>query len=436
MRAAEGSWRREQAERALAREDAALETMSLNLLDLSQDPTCRLLEGAALSGATRGAWSKAEAALRSAWVHLDAYRQVVQSADAIRDSHPRLGPDDIRQIQELLSGASAQLAVTEIPPALRAAAGPATNTERASLEQLRGIVDSEYRQAAAVVAAVAEVWQAVDSHADRLAADLREVDEALGTEPVGEQNEAHEQSAAAAALRKELTRLCSAARGDPLALSPQSADPGCADPDSADPNSAGSGSVDTSAFERLRRDLDRLRSQVEQVRQLRGQSALRLNRLRVDVERAAAVAADAAARRKHALSRVVAHEFPAPDTARLREQLARAEDLHRLRRWLALDAALGELEQQVADVTAHAREAADRAAGLLAERQRLRHRLDGYQARAQRLGCVEDPGVDELYREAHKLLWTAPCDLQSADEALARYRRRIQEHRDGTGGSP
>jgi hypothetical protein len=63
----------------------------------------------------------------------------------------------------------------------------------------------------------------------------------------------------------------------------------------------------------------------------------------------------------------------------------------------------------------------------LVERQReLRGRLGAYQAEARALGLVEDIDLGERFREAHLALWRAPCDLDAAAAAVARYEDAVR----------
>ena len=405
-------WNRRDAERALARERERYSTMSVNLLDLADDPTCRLLAGAPLRGITREAWAAAESALNSAWAHMGAYQEALEEADAIFRGRPRPGSDDLGRLRRLLSQASVSQAA-EIPPAQREAAGPATATRTTSLAQLSSAMEAEYKQVANVVAAVGEVWQVVDARAGQLAADLEQgVDEVW-----------HGSAAAAAELLGErLGRIRAVAQSDPLSLCPGWPAPG---------------PVDTAQLEDLRRDLEQLRSEAEDLRRLREHGADRLTRLRAQLEEVEAAESDAAARRKHALSRVLA-DLPAPPDAApaLRRRLGAAEALHRQRSWTAFGTALSDLETSVAAAETSAHEAAERAAALLAERDRLRGRLAGYQARARRLGVIEEPAISTLFRRVQVQLWTAPCDLRAAADAIERFRRSIADHTDDdTGGS-
>ena len=55
----------------------------------------------------------------------------------------------------------------------------------------------------------------------------------------------------------------------------------------------------------------------------------------------------------------------------------------------------------------------------------LRGLLGAYQAKAARLGAAEDPGLTERYDRARGLLWTAPCDLPAAADAVTSYQQAV-----------
>jgi len=58
-------------------------------------------------------------------------------------------------------------------------------------------------------------------------------------------------------------------------------------------------------------------------------------------------------------------------------------------------------------------------------RDELRGLLDAYQARAAKLGGAEDSELDARYDRARDLLWTAPCDLSAAADAVTHYQQAV-----------
>ncbi len=78
----------------------------------------------------------------------------------------------------------------------------------------------------------------------------------------------------------------------------------------------------------------------------------------------------------------------------------------------------------------------------LAVRAELRGRLDAYKAKVAQHGLAEDSLLIERYDTARRMLWSAPCDLRAAEDAVLRYQRAVQEAlqhrrqtRDAAGGA-
>ncbi len=66
-----------------------------------------------------------------------------------------------------------------------------------------------------------------------------------------------------------------------------------------------------------------------------------------------------------------------------------------------------------------------RATELLDRRDELRGLLGAYQAKAARSGAAEDSELDARFDRAHDLLWTAPCDLSAAADAVTGYQQAV-----------
>ncbi|TDD34331.1 hypothetical protein E1287_17095 [Actinomadura sp. KC06] len=122
---------------------------------------------------------------------------------------------------------------------------------------------------------------------------------------------------------------------------------------------------------------------------------------------------------------------PVPDVSDpadgLPERLAALGEARPGHRWARLLAAASELERDAAAALEQAGSALAVVQAPLDVREELRGRLASLQVMARNLGRAEDPRLDEPYRTAHDLLWTAPCDLEAAESAVLRYLREIQE---------
>ena len=58
-------------------------------------------------------------------------------------------------------------------------------------------------------------------------------------------------------------------------------------------------------------------------------------------------------------------------------------------------------------------------------RNQFRALLEAYQVKAQRLGVVEDPELEQTFARAHEALYTAPTDLALAAQLVRRYQELI-----------
>jgi hypothetical protein len=58
-------------------------------------------------------------------------------------------------------------------------------------------------------------------------------------------------------------------------------------------------------------------------------------------------------------------------------------------------------------------------------REELRGLLGAYKAKAARLGAAEDGVLAQRYDRARDLLWTAPCDLAAAADAVSGYQQAV-----------
>ena len=113
--------------------------------------------------------------------------------------------------------------------------------------------------------------------------------------------------------------------------------------------------------------------------------------------------------------------------AALHERLTTAAELARAARWHRLSPLLDELEGQADEALSRARASLTAVTAPLAVRAELRGRLDAYKAKAARHGTVDDPLLVERYDQARRLLWSAPCDLRTAEHAVRRYQDAVAE---------
>jgi hypothetical protein len=420
---------RDEADRALARLGAEHEAIETSLLALQDHAGRRLLEGADLTGVTKERWAAAEQSITLLWGYFDAYAGALVRAREIRAARRHPSRDDLAALTELLRGDS--VTVANPVGAGAPAGGPARLAERFTLEELVARMNDLYAGSLDMVVAADAVWSALPARIDLLAAELRRtrslahsVGVRPGEHPAGDDLES---------ITQELITLRVQVISDPLAF--WLPGPGSAAP--------GGGRPDTSRYDRAARALEDVRREVEAVLAVRQDAEQRLVRLRDVLSRADRTLAEARSARGEVLAKIAASEVPAvsgPPTA-LQERLAAASEYRRHAQWNRLSPLLDSLEREAEDELLRARDSLTSVTAPLAVRAELRGRLDAYKAKVARHGMAEDPLLIERYDTARRMLWSAPCDLRVAGQAVLRYQqaaadlltpRRRDEH-DGHG---
>lgn len=399
---------REEADRALARLGAEHEAVETSLYALQDHAGRRLLEGARLSGVTADRWARTEAAITRLWTAFDLYAGTLEQARKVRARRRWPSRDDLTELTGLLRGTLA------VP-------GDGTEDggedEQLTLVQLVERLNTWYAQALDVIVAAEAVWSALPARIDMLAAELqrvRSLAHSVGVRP-GE----HPSGDDLERTTQELTALRDRVISDPLAFWT----PG------GGSSAPGGGCPDTSRYDRAARALEDIRREIDAVLGVRQDSEQRLMGLRDMLSRADRTLAEAREARGEVLAKIAASEVPAvsgPPTG-LHQQLATAADYRRHSQWHRLSPLLDGLEQRAEAELERAREELTAVTAPLAVRAELRGRLDAYRAKVAQHGMAEDRMLIERYDTARRMLWSAPCDLRAAEEAVLRYQRAAQE---------
>ncbi|GAA3169961.1 hypothetical protein GCM10010451_18200 [Streptomyces virens] len=410
---------RDEVDRALARLGAEHEAIETSLLALQDHAGRRLLEGARLTGLTEQRWSATEASITLLWAYFDAYTDAIRTAREIRARRRWSSREDLVELTELLRGE----AVT-VPGSATAAAHAQTPdaasgrlSERYSLAALVDRMNELYAASLDMVVAADAVWSALPARIDLLAAELQRTSRLAhsvgvrpGEHPAGDDLER---------ITRTLTRLREQVVSDPLAFWKP-----------AEGSSApGGGRPDTTVYDREARALEDVRREIDAVLTVRQDAEKRIVRLRDLLSRADRTLAEARTARGEVLAKIAATEVPVvsgPPTA-LQEQLSTAAEYRRHAQWHRLSPLLESLEQKAEDELLRARESLTAVTAPLAVRAELRGRLDAYKAKAARHGCAEDPELVERYEKARRMLWSAPCDLRAAEQAVLRYQWSVME---------
>ncbi|MFI9819114.1 hypothetical protein ACIHFC_01350 [Streptomyces sp. NPDC052013] len=411
---------RDEVDRALARLGAEHEAIETSLLALQDHAGRRLLEGAELTGRTAERWKTTEAAITLLWTYFDAYTDALRTAREIRSRRRWSSREDLAELTELLRGESVTVAgsatATANAPTLHGAQGSRL-TERYSLATLVDRMNELYASSLDVVVAADAVWSALPARIDLLAAELqrtRKLAHSVGVRP-GE----HPAGDDLERITRTLSRLREEVVSDPLAFWQP-----------AEGSSApGGGKPDTTVYDREARALEDVRREIDAVLTVRQDAEKRIVRLRDVLSRADRTLAEARTARGEVLAKIAATEVPVvsgPPTV-LQEQLATAAEYRRHAQWHRLSPLLESLEQKAEDELLRARESLTAVTAPLAVRAELRGRLDAYKAKVARHGLAEDPLLVERYEKARRMLWSAPCDLRAAEQAVLRYQQAAAE---------
>ncbi|MGW2024123.1 hypothetical protein [Streptomyces decoyicus] len=409
---------REEVDRALARLGAEYEAIETSLLALQDHAGRRLLEGADLAGTTKERWAAAERSITVLWSLFDAYTAALEKARELRERRRWPSPEDLAELTELLHGEGVTVPGAAAAGGGGAESGPARLSERFSLEGLVERMNGLYARSLDVIVAADAVWLALPARIDLLSAELqrtRSLAHSVGVRP-GE----HPAGDDLERITDELVRLRAQVIADPLAFWVSS---------STGSSAPGGGRADTARYDRAARALEDIRREVAAVLDVRQDAERRLMQLRDVLSRADRTLTEARQARGEVLAKIAASEVPAvsgPSTA-LHEQLAAAADYRRRSQWHRLSPLLDSLEERAEDELHRARESLTAVTAPLAVRAELRGRLDAYKAKVGRHGMAQDPLLTERYDVARRMLWSAPCDLRAAEQAVWRYQQAAAE---------
>ncbi|UFR04431.1 hypothetical protein KBP30_26155 [Streptomyces sp. Go40/10] len=398
---------RDEVDRALARLGQEHEAIETSLLALQDHAGRRLLEGADLTGVTKERWQATEARITRLWAYFDAYTAALRGAREIRARRRWSSREDLAELTGLLRGES-----VTVP-----GGGTGRLSETYSLSTLVDRMNELYATSLDVIVAADAVWSALPARIDLLAAELqrtRGLAHSVGVRP-GE----HPAGDDLERITRTLTQLREDVVRDPLAFWVP-----------AEGSSApGGGRPDTTVYDREARALEDVRREIDAVLTVRQDAEARLIRLRDVLSRADRTLAEARTARGEVLAKIAATEVPVvsgPPTA-LQEQLATAAEYRRQAQWHRLSPLLESLEEKAEDELLRARESLTAVTAPLAVRAELRGRLDAYKAKVARHGLAEDPLLVERYDAARRMLWSAPCDLRVAEQAVLRYQQTAAE---------
>jgi hypothetical protein len=395
----------QQAASAVAAAVRERDTIQQNLLDLDGSFGKRLLAGAALTGETKRRWDAAAADLTTLWEIFTAYTAIVDRAAAMLPAAGRPPGRVLADLTALLNAPSLHLPQASSALAQGDLTGSADRavTLAAAVGEMRRL----FAGVADVANAAESVWNALADQLQLVAADLAAAAERAG----GIDDEAL--AGALALAEADLGQLREVVNQDPLALWHR-------------------GQVDAARLGRLRERAAAAVARADELTVLRENSDRRIAHVGANVIAARDAWQDAMAARERAAAKIAAVPPAPPDVHGLTERLAGLDALRAAGRWTRLAAELDQLEDQAGAASRACRDVERQAAALLDRREELRGLLGAYQAKAARFGGAENGELDVRYDRARDLLWTAPCDLSAAADAVTGYQQAVLALERGT----
>ncbi|HEX6519665.1 MAG TPA: hypothetical protein VF070_06560 [Streptosporangiaceae bacterium] len=377
---------RQQAADAVAKAQAERDTIQSNLLDMDGSFGKRLLTGAQLTGTTKQRWDAAAATLAVLWDTYATYSSVVDRAITLVAGKP--GQRELAEVTALLTLPSVE--VTRAPAPLGRRDLADTGRDQLTLSAAVARMRTAFAEVADLVAAAEQAWNTVASPLDAAAADLAHAD-SLGDEDLAME---------LAQVRAELDRQRAALNSDPLV-------------------------AEVTAASRVRDHAAAVAAKAAELARVRAGAVARIAALRADSDAARTARNDAVAAAQRVAAKIAAvpqvPDFGVDPATRL----ARLDALLSAGRWNRLSSELDLLENELTSATLQFNDAERTVVSLLSKRDELRGLLEAYKAKAGRLGAAEDPDLARLYDQTRELLWTAPCDLTAAADAVTRYQRAV-----------
>jgi chromosome segregation ATPase len=315
-------------------------------------------------------------------------------------------------VTELLTGPAVQLASGPAPLAGRDLAD--SGREELTLATAVARMRRSFASVTEVVSAAEQVWTEMTGKLDAIGAELDRVTPlaaTLGDEAV---------TGNLAAAQGKLARLRDTLNCDPLSLWNGTSGPGSP--------------VGTSGADRLAERVTAFAARVDELVRLRDEARSRIDEVTAAAAKARAAREDASAAWQQAAAKIAAAAMPPPpdDLTELSGRLADLDTLLTAGRWTRLSSELDLLERELAAAATKFIDTERAVVALMNRRDELRGLLDAYRAKAARLGAVEDAGLTERYDHARDLLWTAPCDLAAAADAVTWYQHAVL----AAGGQP
>jgi hypothetical protein len=382
----------------LERLRGATEAIGANLIEVELDPNRGLLDSSALQGESATRWGEASTTLAQLWQWHALLEALLDRAVKLRGARPRPPAKRLQEMRELLEGASIELSSEHVPLEQRDLLGGSQTSLRCTPEELLERSSAAFDQAKTVLVAAGNAWDALLPRLHAARATLQKSTELGGTLGEGEPPGLNR-------ARERLMELTEKLSKDPL-------------------------SVSSEEVGELERSLQTVRDDLDSLDEMRRRIATQLADARELLAELRGVAREGADAHQQALAKIVApvvHEPLSVDGA-LGSHLEDVEKIARHGAWREARAVLEEWTARTRSLLAQALRIARENRAPIESRNELRGLLDACQAKATRLGLIEDPRLAGVFEQAHDSLYTAPTDLVGASELVHRYRNALAEH--------
>jgi hypothetical protein len=368
----------------LARLTETVERVGNNLVDLELDSTRELLDELPLEGESASSWQRTRVSVAGLWQLHGLLLKHLERARELRGTKAHPKPDQLAMLEQLLTGPSIEVSTRQVPLAERDLTGEEEVVVRCTFDDLLARMSSEFDEAKAVLARFSAAWDTLSRRARAAqdhVAELRELASSLG-EP---------EPAELERVRSELAVMQSVLARDPF-------------------------SVEVAELDRIEATLRTGRADLDAVDRLRRDVARRLKEAQELLLEAGEWLGAASEARTRALSRIaglVVPELPA-DGPHLARELADVEELLHAGSWRPAAEALAAWTRRAVRLRDEGKAIAAESLAPLEERNELRGRLDGYEAKAAKLDLLEQPELAQLHGRLREELYTAPTDLRRA----------------------
>jgi hypothetical protein len=385
-------------DRALATAQARLAPLGPALLELDEVKRRRTPEAASLRGASAASWATNNDQMSVLWACFQALSEALEGMAAKRNA-PRGRDRDLADIWNDLSTPSVTIAADVVALARRCFGDAAGIAPQLAVNPLADLITAGYERVAETVTSLGAVW-------DMVVPRLDEVDRALSSATRTAEQAGVRLPNEARSIRDQIAAMRERATADPLTFNPDDVPP-------------------------VAQAVERVGAAVDEAVASLGTLDEALQQGMAQLDRITATLAEARANNDDALAKIAG----APDRgADLDRAAATAADLQRTIRdaqarsgtdRAAAGSVMRAVAAPLADLGSDAERLAAESKVHLARRRELRGRLDGYRAKAQALGSAEDLRLEGLYTAARDALYSAPCDLDHAEQEVMVYQRAL-----------